>query len=66
MYLREKSIKNLAREHGRRVGKGFRFALDLYIEQLVINACAIHNGGKITLDDDVFNYVAPKLKEKKK
>jgi len=56
-FINKKAIKDLAKEHGRRVGRDFMNALDLYIEHKIIAACKEHNGGKITLDNSLAYHV---------
>lgn len=48
--VKASALRRLAKQNGRRVSKEFLAALDRYIEQKVILACAEHNGGKKTLD----------------
>lgn len=60
MYLRESSVKKLAKAHKRRVGRDFMRELDIHIEETIKKACSVHNGSKITLDESVFFYVSGK------
>lgn len=48
--IKSSSVRKLAKQNGKRVSADFLSALDRYVEQKVILACAEHNGGKKTLD----------------
>lgn len=56
-YLNVKAVRMLANQEGKRVGKDFLLSLDMHIEQKIIKACSVHNGGKVTLDSAVAVYV---------
>ena len=61
-YLNNQNVKKLINREGKRAGKDFLFSLDVFIEQKLIKACAVHNGSKQTLDSSVFTYVFGGLK----
>jgi len=61
-YIRVSEVRRKAREHGHRAGREFLDALDRHVFDLVVKSCAVHNGGKKTLDALVLNYAAGKLK----
>lgn len=56
-YVVVSNVKKLAKENGRRVGKDFIGMLDRKIEQVIRKACDQHNGGKVTLDSSLAEYV---------
>jgi hypothetical protein len=43
-------LKKLAKQNGKRLNKEFLAALDDMVKARVLSACAIHNGGRKTLD----------------
>ena len=59
-FIKVKSVKELAKESGKRVGRGFIARLDAHIETLISKAVKQHNGGKVTLDADVATFVGAK------
>lgn len=56
-YLNAKQIRLLAKEHNKRTGGDFLMQLDQHIHKIVVAACAVHNGGKQTLDRTVAAHV---------
>lgn len=54
--IKASSVRKLAKQNGKRVSAEFLAALDRYIEQKVVLACAEHNGGKKTLDSGLAAY----------
>lgn len=61
-YITVANIRKLAASKGKRVGKGFLLGLEIAVEQTVRSACRIHNGGKITLDENVLPFCKQGLK----
>ena len=57
MLVNQKAIKDYCKKRGRRVGADFMEQLNRYLSIKLSQACKIHNGGKITLDESVANYV---------
>lgn len=55
--LNAKQVRMLAKEHGKRTGGDFLLQLDQHVNKLVVAACAVHNGGKQTLDRTVAAHV---------
>lgn len=55
-YLVVSNVKKLAKQNQRRVGKDFLSTLDAQIEEWIVRACQIHNGGKRTLDASLAAY----------
>ena len=43
-------VKKIIKAEGRRAGADFLQALDEFVRRKVKAACAVHNGGKVTLD----------------
>lgn len=56
-YVKEKAIKDYAKEKNRRVGYDFFVALDKFVETKIEKACITKNGSKITLDAEIAKYV---------
>ena len=56
-YIKEKSVRELAKEHGKRVGKDFLLILDAYIEDRLKAAFHCHNGGHKTIDAGVAGWI---------
>lgn len=61
-YISASWIRLTAKGSNRRVSREFLEALNRHVFDLVVKSCAVHNGGKKTLDALVFNYAAGKLK----
>ena len=61
--LNQKAVKDLVKSEGRRSGRGFIVALEAFVERKIRQACAVHNGGKKTLDRRIAEYVGIKPKE---
>ena len=61
-YIRTAFVKQLAKEHNKRVGKDFLLVLDSFVEEKIIKACETKNGSKITLDADVAGFVLKGMK----
>ena len=60
-FLNKKAVKELCQKKGRRAGKDFIDRLDYTVERMVEEACKIHNGGKVTLDNEVASYAGLKV-----
>jgi hypothetical protein len=43
-------LKKLAKQNGKRLSKDFLAALDDMVKARVVAACAVHNGGRKTVD----------------
>ncbi len=61
-YIKPTKIRELVKSRGKRVGRGFLAALDLFVSEKVEAACRVHNGGRITLDRDVAALVFGKIR----
>jgi hypothetical protein len=57
MLVNQKAVKDFCKDRGRRVSPTFVHALNKFLVMKLTQACNAHNGGKITLDDDVCRYV---------
>ena len=57
MVLNVTKVKAFCKAHGRRVGKDFLEELEIFVQRKLDKACKAHNGGKVTLDQAVANYV---------
>lgn len=55
--LRSSAVKAFCRQRDRRVSAGFMASLDYMLRRKLALACAVHNGGKKTLDPAVAAYV---------
>ena len=62
VFIRPTKVRARAKELGKRVGRGFIAALDLYIDEKIQAACRTHNGGRKTLDRDVAAMVFGKIR----
>ena len=60
--LNQKAVKDLIKSEDRRCGRDFMVALESFIDWKVRRACAVHNGGKKTLDRVVAEHVGIKPK----
>ena len=56
-FLRLSSVRTLVRSRGKRSSHAFEMLLDALVKDKIERACAVHNGGKITLDATVAAYV---------
>jgi len=61
-YISASWIRRTAKGCNRRVSREFLGALNRHVFDLVVKSCAVHNGGKKTLDALVLNYAAGKLR----
>jgi len=52
--IRKTVVKKLCKEHGRILSTAFYNQLENYLEEKIIKACQMHNGGKKILDIYVF------------
>jgi len=53
--IRAKAVRKLIKERGKRCGRSFLAALDLYIYHKILRCLEEHNGGIKTLDDSLVN-----------
>ena len=58
--INKKAVKQLAKEHNKRVGKMFIECLERHIEHQIIKACNTWNGKKKTLDEVVAGFIGLK------
>lgn len=61
-FIKPTKVKARCKELGKRVGRGFLAALDLYVAEKIDAACKTHNGGRITLDREVAAVVFGKIR----
>lgn len=54
-YIRASRVRQLVKENGKRCGKSFLQALDLYVYNKVMRCIKEHNGGVKTLDETLVN-----------
>jgi hypothetical protein len=52
-YIVVSAVRKRLNADGRRAGSEFLEALDRHVARLLDDACAVHNGGKKTLDSSV-------------
>lgn len=57
MYLVVSKVKSRAKDAGKRVGKDFLMRLDAFIDRKLEAALKEHNGGKVTIDGALADYV---------
>jgi hypothetical protein len=57
MFIKNSAIKKYLKERGRRVGKDFIHALDVFIQDKLDQAVKVHNGGKVTVDASIAGYI---------
>lgn len=55
--LNKSAVRARAHKHGKRVAPVFVHMLDKHVERIIDRACAVHNGGKITLDSAVGEFI---------
>jgi hypothetical protein len=58
--LNHKAIKELAKEHNKRVSEEFFDCLELHIRKKIVKACKTWNGQKKTLDAYIAGFVGLK------
>ena len=63
MLLNVSQVKEVCKKNGRRCGRDFIHQLDMFVHQKIKDACAQHNGGKITLDATVAEFVGIRVKD---
>lgn len=61
-YIKPSKVRARVKEYGRRCGRGFLAALDLYVAEKIDAACRTHNGGRITIDREVAAIVFGKIR----
>lgn len=59
-YLNVSNIRKRATQNKRRISKSYIASLDSQVEELIDRACAVHNGGKKTLDACIAGLVIKK------
>ena len=59
-FIRAAQVRRLIVAHNRRAGADFLATLDQFVKERVERACAVHNGGKVTLDPTVAGFVGIK------
>lgn len=52
-YIRASGIRQLVKENGKRCGKDFLQALDIFVKTKVERCCKVFNGHKATLDENL-------------
>jgi len=62
VYIKPTKVRQRCKELGRRMGRGFAAALDLYVAEKIEAACKQHNGGRITLDRELAALVFGKIR----
>lgn len=48
--LNKSALRRICKTHSRRLGTDFEIALRRFVERKLAAACAVHNGGKQTID----------------
>lgn len=56
-YIIVSNVRKLVKLKGKRVSAEFLNALDLKVQKMVEDSCAVHNGGKVTLDNTIACHV---------
>lgn len=56
-YVKQSAIRAAAKTLGRRISADAMYILDYRVGQIVRAACAVHNGGRITIDSTVMLHV---------
>lgn len=57
MTINKKAVKEIAKIHNKRVSKAFIDILDGFVTRKIETACVIHNGSKITLDEQIAGFI---------
>lgn len=60
-YVRASGVRQLAKDHGKRVGTNFIFEIDKLVYEVVCRCCKVFNGHK-TLDSSVAQHVIGNIK----
>lgn len=58
--LNHRAIKELAKQHNKRVGEDFFACLERHVKNKIIKACGTWNGHKKTLDSHIAGWVGIK------
>lgn len=56
-YINVNAVKARAKEFDRRVGKDFLQRFEEYVSKKIDSACMTKNGGKVTLDAGVADFI---------
>ena len=57
LFVKAKPVKDYVKKSGHRTGRGFLYALDVFIQKKLDQAVKVHNGSKKTLDGDVAAFI---------
>ena len=60
-FVNVSHVKQFCKGKGKRVGKDFLYALDVFIQMKLKDACETKDGSRITLGVDVANHVGLKI-----
>ncbi len=55
LYIRAAGVRSLVKENGKRCGKDFLQALDIFTKVKIEKCCKVFNGHRQTLDDTLVN-----------
>jgi antitoxin component YwqK of YwqJK toxin-antitoxin module len=55
--INKKMVKAIAKANGKRVGRSFLYAVEVFLHRKIKQACEVHNGGAKTLDATIAGYV---------
>jgi hypothetical protein len=58
--LNHAKVRRLAKENGKRISPEFMAQLEGFLRRKIAAACAVHNGGRKTLDASIAGYVGIK------
>ncbi len=56
-YLTASAVRRACRAKGKRASKDFLYRLDAFVGRKLNAACAVHNGGRKTLDLTIAEFV---------
>lgn len=53
ILIKSAAVKRLAKSNGRRVSNAYLLLLEEHVRRKVGEACSVHNGGRVTIDESI-------------
>jgi hypothetical protein len=61
-YIKTGKVRAFVKSQGKRVGRDFLHALDVFVSEKLEAACRQHNGGRMTINREVAMVVFGKIR----